>query len=182
MNSRSIFLTVSFLFSILIVSGQDHAAMQMDDQGSPQNAICVLYGTAGSDVTGIVTFTKTSTGVLVEADVRSLTPGKHGFHIHEFGDCSAPDGTSAGGHFNPGHMKHGGPNDAVRHEGDLGNLDADETGRARLSFLDPTLSLSGSHTIIGYSVIVHAQEDDLVSQPTGNAGARVACGVIGVAK
>ena len=156
--------------------------MQMDEQSNPQKAICVLYGTAGNEVSGIITFTKKPSGILVEADVRHLSPGKHGFHIHEFGDCSAADGTSAGGHFNPEHMQHGAPHDAKRHSGDMGNLEADETGRARLSYLDPAISLTGPQSIIGYSVIVHAQEDDLVSQPTGNAGARVACGVIGIAK
>jgi Cu-Zn family superoxide dismutase len=79
-------------------------------------------------------------------------------------------------------MQHGSPFDTDRHEGDLGNLEADETGRARLTYTDPAITLSGQHSIIGYSVIVHAGEDDLKSQPTGNAGARVACGVIGVTK
>lgn len=182
METRKIVFALFLLLVAISLSAQDHAAMQMDSESAPRKAICVLYGTSGNDVSGIITFTKSSSGILVEADVRSLAPGKHGFHIHEFGDCSAADGTSAGGHFNPGHMTHGGPDDAVRHEGDLGNLEADETGRARVKFVDPSLSLSGPHSIIGYSVIVHAQEDDLVSQPTGNSGARVACGVIGIAK
>ncbi len=182
MKTSKIILTLSFLCAILFASAQDQAALQMEAETIAQKAICVLHGTSGNDISGIITFTTSSSGVLVEADVYGLTPGKHGFHIHEFGDCSAADGSSAGGHFNPEHMKHGGPQNVVRHEGDLGNLEADQTGRARMSNLDPAISLSGPHTIIGYSVVIHAQEDDLISQPTGNAGARVACGVIGIAK
>jgi Cu-Zn family superoxide dismutase len=177
---------ILFVLPVLFVSvlsfSQDHAAMKMDAVSNARKAICVLHATSGNEVSGIITFTQKPEGVLVEADVLHLSPGKHGFHIHEFGDCSAPDGTSAGGHFNPERMQHGSPHDAHRHMGDLGNLDADETGRARLRYLDPELSLAGPHSIIGYSVIVHADEDDLKSQPTGNAGPRVACGVIGVAK
>jgi len=182
MKTRKIVAVLSFVVVVLSLSAQDHAAMQMTASTDQMKAICLLYPTEGNEVSGTVTFTSTPDGVTVTADIFGLTPGKHGFHIHEFGDCSAADGTSAGGHFNPDRTSHGGPHDQIRHEGDLGNLEADETGRARLSFVDPTLSLSGSHTIIGYSIIVHAQEDDLVSQPTGNAGARVACGVIGIAK
>lgn len=182
MKTTRILLLIVLLSGGLALSAQDHAAMQMTSSTDQTRAICVLYPTDGNEVTGTVTFASTPDGVKVTYDIFGLTPGKHGFHIHEFGDCSAADGTSAGGHFNPDHMAHGGPHDQVRHEGDLGNLEADETGRARESFIDPELMLVGPHSIIGYSVIVHAQEDDLKSQPTGNAGARVACGVIGVAK
>ncbi|MBE0646811.1 MAG: superoxide dismutase family protein [Bacteroidales bacterium] len=182
MKTRIIAITISLLFVVFSISAQDHAAMQMTASSEQLKAICVLYPTDGNEVSGIVTFTSTPDGVKVTADVLGLSPGKHGFHVHEFGDCSAPDGTSAGGHFNPEHMKHGGPQDQMRHEGDLGNLEADETGRARMTFIDKDLMLSGPHSIVGYSIIVHAQEDDLISQPTGNAGARVACGVIGVMK
>ncbi|MFC2101973.1 superoxide dismutase family protein [Bacteroidota bacterium] len=182
MRPIKIFVTASFIFSIFLATAQDHAAMQMTASMDQSKAICVLYPTEGNDVSGIVTFASTPEGVKVTADVTGLTPGKHGFHVHEFGDCSAPNGTSAGGHFNPDQKKHGGPHDQMRHEGDLGNLEADDAGVAHMSFIDSELMLTGPHSIIGYAIIVHAQEDDLVSQPTGNAGARVACGVIGVAK
>lgn len=147
-----------------------------------KKAICVLHPTAGNEVTGIVTFTDSPEGVVVEATVEGLTPGKHGFHVHHYGDCSAPDGTSAGGHFNPDGTDHGGPHAHVRHVGDLGNLEADENGKAHYRMVDKMLELNGAHSIIGRSIIVHAGEDDLTSQPTGAAGARVAYGVIGVAK
>ncbi len=147
-------------------------------------AVAVLHPTQGSDVSGTVWFTQTDTGMEVVADVTGLTPGKHGFHIHEYGDCSAADGTSAGGHFAPDNSPHGAPTNPAgqRHVGDLGNIVADENGEAHLDWTDSLLTFSGPHNIIGRGVIVHAGEDDLTSQPTGAAGARVACGVIGIAK
>jgi superoxide dismutase, Cu-Zn family len=147
-----------------------------------QKAVCVVIPTQGNNVTGIVTFTKVEGGIKVVADLQGLSQGKHGIHIHECGDCSAADGTSAGGHFNPSGMSHGAPMDAMRHEGDMGNIEADNTGKAHLEYIDSDLSLEGMNSIIGRSVIVHKNEDDLKTQPTGNAGARVACGVIGIGK
>ena len=146
------------------------------------NAVCVLHPTEGNDVSGIVTFTKTEGGIHIVANVSGLTPGKHGFHIHQYGDCSLPNGKSAGGHFNPDNKKHGAPGDAERHVGDLGNLVADENGNAHYERTDTFISFEGPHSIIGRGIIVHAGEDDLTSQPTGAAGARVACGVIGISK
>ena len=145
-------------------------------------AVAVLSPTKGNSVSGLVTFTKVEGGVKIVADVTGLTPGNHGFHVHEFGDCSAADATSAGGHFNPHHMQHGAPDAARRHAGDFGNLEADASGKVHYEHVDTTISLEGADSIIGHAVIVHEKADDLKSQPTGNAGARVACGVIGVAK
>lgn len=145
-------------------------------------AIAVLHPTANHSVAGIVRFTQVEGGVQVSATIEGLTTGKHGFHIHELGDCSAPDATSAGGHFNPEGQPHAGPDQPERHVGDLGNLEADEAGRARYERLDDHLSLGGEHSILGRAVIVHAAEDDFTTQPTGAAGGRVACGVIGIAK
>ena len=147
----------------------------------PTKAIAVLHSASGSQVTGTVTFTKMGDTVQVVADITGLTPGKHGFHIHEFGDCSAADASSAGGHFNPMKKPHGAPDAAERHAGDLGNLEADSTGKAHLELKDSMLKLSGENSILGRGVIVHEKVDDW-SQPTGNAGGRQACGVIGVAK
>lgn len=143
-------------------------------------AICVLYPTENSEVTGTVTFTKTDKGMKVVAEVTGLTPGKHGFHIHQYGDCSSPDAKSAGGHFNPHGMKHAGPMDHDRHTGDMGNLVANEEGVAQLEMVMTGMSFEGENNILGRGIIVHAGEDDLVSQPTGDAGGRVACGTIGV--
>ncbi len=145
-------------------------------------AIAVLHPTEGNKAAGTVTFVCKSDGVHVTADIQGLTPGKHGFHVHEYGDCSAADGTSAGGHFNPEGERHGAPTDKERHMGDLGNITAGSDGKAHFEWTDQVISLKGPHSIIGRAVIVHMGEDDLKSQPTGNAGPRAACGVIGIAK
>lgn len=145
-------------------------------------AICVLYPTQGNNVTGTITFIKVANGVRIVADIKGLSKGKHGFHIHECGDCSSIDGSSAGGHFNPTGKNHGAPMDMMRHTGDMGNIEADEQGNAHLDYLDNMMTLEGENSIIGRSVIIHKGEDDLKTQPTGNSGPRVACGVIGIAK
>lgn len=148
----------------------------------PTKAIAVLHPTKGNSVEGVVTFTKSGDEIKIVADVTGLTPGKHGFHIHEYGDCSSPDGKAAGGHFNPTNSPHAGHDAAPRHEGDLGNLEADSSGKAHLELTDKIMTMSGEKSIIGRGVIVHEKEDDLKSQPVGNAGGRLACGVIGIAK
>ena len=143
-------------------------------------AVAVLHPTEGNRASGTVVFTQVGDKVRIVGTVEGLTPGKHGFHIHEWGDCSAPDGTSAGGHYNPDQNPHAGPDQMKRHVGDLGNLDANPMGEADYERADGVVTLNGPHSIIGHAVIVHAGEDDLTSQPTGNAGSRVACGVIGI--
>jgi Cu-Zn family superoxide dismutase len=140
-------------------------------------AMAQLEPKSGSKVTGTVTFTKVGDEVQVVADIQNLTPGKHGFHIHEKGDCSAADAASAGAHFNPTHQHHGGPMTPERHEGDLGNIEADASGKAHLDWKGK-LSLSGNDSIIGKSVVVHEKEDDLKTDPSGNSGSRIACGAI----
>lgn len=145
-------------------------------------AIAVVHPTTGSQVMGTVTFTAGADGVHVVADLTGLKPGKHGFHVHEFGDCSSADGSSAGGHFNPDKHEHAGPDAAQRHAGDLGNIEADASGKAHLEMTDKMMKLSGDHSIVGHAVIVHEKADDLKTQPTGDAGGRQGCGVIGIAK
>jgi Cu-Zn family superoxide dismutase len=140
-------------------------------------AVATLQPKSDSRVIGTVTFTKTGDETRVVADIENLTPGRHGFHIHEKGDCSAADASSAGAHFNPTHQHHGGPATAQRHAGDLGNLEADASGKAHLEWKGK-MSLSGNDSIIGKSVVVHEKEDDLTTDPTGNSGARIACGAI----
>ena len=144
-------------------------------------AVAKLEPKSGSQVTGMVTFVKSGDAVQAVADVQNLKPGKHGFHIHEKGDCSAADAASAGGHFNPTHQHHGGPMTAEHHTGDLGNIEADASGKAHLDWKGK-MNLSGEDSIIGKSVVVHEKEDDLKTDPAGNSGARVACGVIEAAK
>ena len=156
------------------------AGCQSGTQHSRRHARAELNPTANNKVQGRVDFFETAKGVRVVAKISGLTPGLHGFHIHEKGDCSAPDASSAGPHFNPGGMSHGGPMDAMRHAGDFGNVTADAAGNAAFETVDSHITFDGPTSIIGRSVIVHANADDLVSQkPTpGNAGPRVACGVI----
>ena len=144
-----------------------------------QSAIAQLQPTQGNSTTGTVTFTQKGSRVAVVAKVSGLTPGSHGFHIHEKGDCSARDGMSAGGHFNPTGKPHGNPYLPDHHAGDMPMLLADASGNATLSSDVDVMTIgSGATDIVGKAVIVHKDSDDFTTQPTGNSGARVACGVI----
>jgi Cu-Zn family superoxide dismutase len=160
---------------------EHHHEMAMPG-GAPSvtSAIAVLVPAGGSNVSGTVKFTQEGGGVHVQADLRGLTPGRHGFHIHEKGDLSKADLTSAGGHYNPMGQHHADRLSSERHEGDLGNIDADAEGHASVDFVDHELQLNGAHSIVGRAVIVHAKADDLKSQPAGDAGGRIAGGVIGI--
>ncbi|MEN1941997.1 superoxide dismutase family protein [Luteimonas sp. MJ174] len=143
--------------------------------------MAVLAATEGNSVTGEITFAAVDGGVTITGQVNGLTPNtEHGFHVHESGDCSAPDGTSAGGHFNPADSAHGRVSSGEHHVGDTDNIRADDTGVARVDTrLDGATLADGAPTdVLGRAVIVHADPDDYATQPTGNAGARLACGVI----
>jgi len=162
--------------------GEHHGAGDADGAVHIGKAVAVLRGTKGNEkVHGVVTFTQTEEGVLIEAHVNGLTPGKHGFHIHQYGDISAEDGTSAGGHYNPAGVDHAAPASGKRHVGDLGNIEADENGHAMYKKLDKVVQLHGKHAVLSRGVVVHAGEDKF-TQPTGGAGGRLAVGVIGLAK
>lgn len=139
-----------------------------------------LQPASDSGAGGTLEFRQDGEGVRVEGEVTGLAPGEHGIHVHEFGDCSAPDGSSAGDHFAPRSSKHGAPDDAPgeHHAGDLGNIEAGDDGQADVAMVDDSLSLQGAESIVGRAIVVHADADDLESQPSGNSGDRVACGVI----
>jgi Cu-Zn family superoxide dismutase len=145
-------------------------------------AIAVLHPTKMSTISGNIIFTREDNGIHIIAEINGLSPGKHGFHIHEFGDCSADDATSAGGHFNPENVEHGSPDARIRHVGDLGNIEVGADSSGHYDRVDTVITFSGLHSIIGRSVVVHEGEDDLTSQPTGNAGSRLGCGVIGITR
>lgn len=152
-------------------------------------AVCVLAAGSDAGVTGSITFTQENakSETVVTGEVKGLAPGHHGFHIHEFGDYT--NGCmSAGSHFNPNGHTHGGPKSEVRHAGDLGNIVAGEDGVATVNMKDCQIPLIGENSIVGRSLVVHQKKDDLgdggdeESKKTGNAGPRLACGVIGIAK
>ncbi|XP_035450298.1 superoxide dismutase [Cu-Zn] [Spodoptera frugiperda] len=151
----------------------------------PTKAVCVLKG----DVSGTIYFAQQEEKgpVVLTGEVQGLAKGKHGFHIHEFGD-NTNGCTSAGAHFNPSKMEHGGPEAAIRHVGDLGNIESSGGAATKVCIQDTLISLSGPNSIIGRTLVVHADPDDFglggheLSKTTGNAGARIACGVIGIAQ
>jgi len=135
---------------------------------------------SGSNVGGWATFTERPTGgVAVVVHIENAPPGVHGLHVHEKGDCSAADASSAGGHFNPGAMPHAGPNDQMRHAGDLGNITIEANGTGHLEIVTDLLTVRpGPNSVVGKAVVFHEKADDLKTQPSGNAGARLGCGVV----
>ncbi|ESO89200.1 hypothetical protein LOTGIDRAFT_210191 [Lottia gigantea] len=151
-------------------------------------AVCVLKGKDGVGE-GVVHFTQQGPDaeVVVKGKLEKLQPGEHGFHIHELGD-NTNGCISAGGHYNPFSKTHGGPTSDDRHVGDLGNVTANDGNVAEFTITDKQLKLTGPYSIIGRTVVVHEKVDDLgkggndESLKTGNAGPRLACGVIGITK
>lgn len=138
-----------------------------------------IVGRSESKLTGTANFEPTSAGVKITVKVSGAPPGEHGSHIHQTGDCSAADASSAGPHFNPDGHDHGQPGDAARHLGDLGNLlvAADGTGTLEIEVTGATLEVDDPHSFLGRGLIIHEKKDD-GSQPSGNAGARIGCAEI----
>jgi Cu-Zn family superoxide dismutase len=163
------------LLAVLAACSSMNAALHRE-----KTAIAMLAPTEGNIASGVVNFSQDGDIMQVDVRVDSLTPNSmHGLHIHIVGDCRAPDASSAGGHFNPHGSSHGGPFSDPRHGGDLGNIQADGNGTAIVSIQVTGISLGkDDDSIIGRAVIVHGQGDDLTSQPSGNAGPRIACGLI----
>jgi len=153
------------------------AAAALTGCNSEEYVVAKIAPTQGNTATGEIRFYKVEGGVRVVGKLEGLSPGLHGFHLHEKGDCSAPDAMSAGGHYNPAATPHGAPDadSAHRHGGDLGNLEAGADGKAPVDRMDRVLVYEN---LVGLAVLVHANPDDLTSQPAGNAGPRVGCGVI----
>src|SRR5437667_9226662 len=140
MNSlRGSMIGLAFLFLAALTS---HAQTPAEKPSAPLKAIAVLHPTAGNKISGTVTFTEVADGVQVKAEITGLSPGNHGFHVHDFGDCSAADASSAGAHFNPTSKPHAGPDATERHVGDMGNVEADASGKGKMEYVDHQVSLT----------------------------------------
>ncbi len=163
-------------------SSRDATPMPVADQESSpaRMARAQIEATEGNQASGEVQFVEQDGTVRINASLTGLAPGAHGFHIHEKGDCSAPDASSAGDHFSPNDAPHGSPRDLphAHHVGDLGNVVAKENGLAEVVVEDADVRLDGADSIIGRAIIVHAGQDDFETQPSGDAGDPVGCGVI----
>ncbi len=181
----------AFALILLTACNDGGQRMEVEQHHAPEvraitvrDAIAVMVPTADSACSGIVRFSERDGSMLIVADVSGLSPNaRHAVHIHEFGDLSSADGSLAGGHYNPEGHQHAGLDQDERHAGDLGNLMADTDGKCHVEISVKILTIAGSRNpILGRSLVIHGKEDDLVTQPSGNAGPRIAVGVIGVAK
>ncbi|MSR45832.1 MAG: superoxide dismutase family protein [Planctomycetes bacterium] len=177
----SLWLFVPVLAAVGFAVAPQKAALNKLDK-KVVNATAVIHATKGQTAAGVVKFERIEDGCKITWDLSGLAPGKHGFHIHEFGDCNCDDGKCAGGHFNPEGKKHGGPASPERHVGDLGNIEAAADGTSKGEMTDKLVRLNGDRSVVGRAVILHEKADDETTDPTGNAGARVGIGVIGIAK
>jgi Cu-Zn family superoxide dismutase len=176
---RKLFAAALVLLVPVFVLG---AKQQERKAVAPKRAMAVIHPLGNNRVIGLVSFIQQGDVVQIRGKLTGLTPGQHAFHVHEWGDCSSSDGMSAGGHFNPDKKHHGGPHAEERHVGDLGNITAGRDGVAIIEMSDKLISLQeGPHSIIGRSLIIHAGVDDLKTDPSGNAGGRIGCGVVGIA-
>jgi len=163
---------------------QSHIKEDPGQEKSPEvsHAIAVLHPTRGQEVMGTIAFTQTPEGLRVKAQVMHLPSGQHAYHVHLYGDCSGPEGKSAGTHFNFNGPSKEPPDNIAQITGDLGQLEADANGNASVESIIKNATLYGPYAIIGRSVVVHAKPNDPSSPPMGDAGSRLACGVIGIAE
>lgn len=142
-----------------------------------------LESKSSSTVTGEADFTEKKGGVEISIEIKGAKPGQHGVHLHDKGDCSAPDASSAGGHFNPDNKAHGSPTVDPHHAGDFGNITVNKKGSGKLKLTVKGLTVApGPNSVVGHALVIHADTDDLKTQPAGNSGARVACGVVQASK
>ena len=175
-----IILLLSVGFLAYCASTPDETPETVEVPPPPQvvaTALVDLFPTEGSEANGSVTFEETNGRVKITVEMSGLAPGKHGFHIHEIGDCSSPDASSAEGHLNPGNTQHGAPDSPTHHAGDLGNIEADAEGNASFQMTVDFITLSeGPNSVLSKAVVVEADEDNF--DPSRSDGARLACGVI----
>lgn len=160
------------------------AACKKNESGAAAGASSAkvsLASTAGNTVKGDLKLSAADGGVKISGTLEGLKPGAmQAFHVHEKGDCSAPDASSAGPHLNPDAKPHGDMTAAEHHAGDMPNITADESGKATVDVTSPGLEIGtgSAKDVIGKAIVIHADPDDYTSQPAGNAGGRVACGVV----
>ncbi len=169
-----------FLVSACVLVAAESDESHEHQHADGQKALARIDPKSGSTLTGLATFSEVQGGTLVEIHVENAPVGWHAVHVHEKGDCSAADGSSAGGHFNPATLNHGSPHAVgAHHAGDLGNMEVTADGKGHHVILMPDLAVaSGPNSVVGHAIVVHAGIDDLVTQPTGNAGGRIGCGEI----
>ncbi|UII19744.1 superoxide dismutase family protein [Fulvivirga ligni] len=150
------------------------------DMEEMKTATAEISAKSGSELAGTAKFTQTENGVEFEIMLENATPGEHAVHIHETGDCSAPDGKSAGGHWNPTGVEHGKRGSGQFHKGDIGNITIGEDGTGTLTITaeDWTIGGADDSNVVGHAIIVHAGPDDFTSQPAGAAGDRIGCALI----
>lgn len=182
MGRISRFMLLSFSLGLFTACGSssevDPGGMVVGN-GAPVSAAAIFESRPGAEIAGTVKFIQTEDGVLVAAVLSGLPPGKHGIHLHEKGECIAPDFASAGEHFNPTNQPHACPPDKNRHAGDLGNIEVDADGTGRFELKTDLLSVDpGASSVVGRAVILHDMADDCMSQPSGGAGVRLGCAVI----
>ncbi len=181
MKKRFIHLAViaNFLIcvSITFIGCEKMPGMPTD---SSKQAVAIINPTSGNEVTGIADFTQVGDVITLTIEIQNASPGTHAVHIHEKGDCSASDGTSAGGHWNPTNVAHGKWGEGEFHLGDIGNIEVAEDGTGSIELTTDLWEIGTGSIIdvVGKGIIVHAGADDFTSQPSGAAGARIGCGVI----
>ena len=167
-------LSFAAVASLLVLWAGLRAAAQHSAAPEATKAVAVLSPTEGNNVRGVVTFTQAGANVRVVAQIEGLTPGKHGFHIHEWGDCSSKDGSSAGGHFNPGNKQHGTKNPQGSHAGDMPNFTVAADGTAKTTVTNSAVTMGSEANSIfasgGTALVIHAKPDDMMTDPSGNAG------------
>jgi len=195
MQMRTLFVILSFAIVLIAAAGCDkahqaaaeHAEAAHDalegvhvPEGDP-TVSATVDAKSGSTLTGSAEFYENDGMIILVLKVQNAPPGVHAVHLHDVGDCSADDGTSAGGHWNPTAVDHGAWGGEAFHLGDIGNFEVDETGAAEHTFNTDLWSIGSgdANDIVGRAIIIHEKQDDLTSQPTGAAGGRIGCGVVG---
>ena len=187
MNKRG-WIVPALIIGLLAVAGVAGAGKEEARKAPPAQTMPVGKATAsiearsGSSLSGTADFVLQGEKLMITVSLKGAPPGPHAVHIHEKGDCSAPDASSAGPHFNPGGHQHGSPDAPEHHAGDLGNITIGEDGTGTLMIHTSELTVAGEPSgVVGHAIIVHEKSDDFVTQPTGNAGGRIGCGVINAA-